>query len=168
MGTIPFLERDFMDSSDKERKGIDQRDDPKEREDVPIFKKLKELSTAEKVKLAITGDKELRGYLIREPVRSVQVAVINNPRITAMEVERIACLRTVDEEVLRLIGQDRQFLRTYGVKRALANNPRTPLRIAMALVPYLTKRDLKVLSDNKNIPNVLKFHAKKYLLSHQR
>ena len=50
------------------------------------------------------GDREARSILIRDSNELCATAVINNPRITDQEVENIAAMRTVADEVLRLIA----------------------------------------------------------------
>ena len=67
------------------------------------------------MKLASKGDREARGILIRDSNRMVATAVIHNPRITDQEVENIAAMRTVADEVLRLIALNRNWARSYPV-----------------------------------------------------
>ena len=70
-----------------------------------------------------------RGSLHTNPrlEQVVAVAVIHNPRITDKEVEGIASMRTVNDEVLRLIAMNRSWARQYPIILSLARNPRTPL-----------------------------------------
>jgi hypothetical protein len=44
---------------------------------------------------------------------------------------------------------------------ALARNPKTPLPVSMNLLNRLNEKDLKVLSTNRNIPEVLRTTARK-------
>jgi len=44
---------------------------------------------------------------------------------------------------------------------ALARNPKTPLPISMNLLNRLTEKDLKVLSTNRNVPEVLRTTARR-------
>ena len=87
------------------------------------------MKVKDRIKLGMKGDREARSILIRDPNKVVAQAVINNPRITDQEVEAIAAMRTVSDEVLRLIGQNRGWARQYPVIHNLARNPRTPLKI---------------------------------------
>jgi hypothetical protein len=106
----------------------------------------------EKMRLATTGDREVRNYLIRDPSRLIQLAVISNPRISDTEVTAIANSKSVDEEVLRRIANNREWMRMYQVRSALAKNPKTPLPIALKMVPTLQAQDLKVISRSKTVP----------------
>lgn len=128
-----------------------------------LFLQIQRMTVAERMKLALLGNKEVRSILIRDPVRSVQVCVIQNPRITDAEVERIASSRSVDEEVLRLILRNREWLKYYSVKVALVNNPRTPIRESLRLIGHLREKELKEVARSRNLPNPVVVAAKKLL-----
>lgn len=128
-----------------------------------LFLKIQRMTVAERMKLALLGNKEVRSILIRDPVRSVQVSVIQNPRITDSEVERIASSRSVDEEVLRMILKSREWLKYYSVKVALVNNPRTPIKESLRLLGHLREKDLKEVARSRNLPNPVVVGAKRLL-----
>ncbi len=46
------------------------------------------------------------------------------------------------------------------------NNPKTPVDVTLHLLPTITPQDLKLLTTNKNIPDVLRASA--YRLQRQR
>jgi hypothetical protein len=93
----------------------------------------------------------------------IQIAVISNAKITDGEVASIACSRHVDEEVLRKIAADKEWMRLYPVRLALASNPKTPIAISRRLVPTLNRQDLKNLSRSKSVPNVVANEARRNL-----
>jgi hypothetical protein len=128
-----------------------------------LFLQIQRMTVAERMKLALLGNREVRSILIRDPVRSVQVCVIQNPRITDTEIERIASSRSVDEEVLRLILRNREWLKYYSVKVALVNNPRTPLKESLRLLGHLREKELKEVARSRNLPNPVVVAAKKLL-----
>ena len=70
-------------------------------------------------------------------------------------------MKIVQEDVLRGIARKRKFMKNYGVARALVNNPRTPLDLALGLVSHLLVNDLKNLSMNKNVSDTVKKLATK-------
>ena len=105
------------------------------------------------------GDREARGILVRDPNKIVATAVINNPRITEHEVENIAAMRTVSDEVLRLIGLNRAWARSYPIIHNLARNPRTPLATAVQIIPRIRAKDLQSLSQNRNVSEAVRRQA---------
>ena len=126
-----------------------------------LLQKVLKKKTAEKIKLALTADKETRGILIRDSNRMIQVAVICNPKITDGEVAAIAYSRHVDDEVLRRIAAEKEWLRIYAVRLALATNPKTPPAVSRKLIPTLNRQDLKSISLSKSVPNFVANEARR-------
>jgi hypothetical protein len=128
-------------------------------ERVALIRRIMLMKVKDRMKLGMKGDREARSILIRDSNRIVAQAVINNPRITDQEVEAIAAMRTVSDEVLRLIGMNRAWARQYPIIHNLARNPRTPLPTAMSILLRLQTKDLKNLSQNRNVPEAIRRQA---------
>ena len=117
-----------------------------------LFQKIQTMTVSEKLDLARKASKEARSILIRDSNKLVQLAVVNSPKITESEIIGIASNRQVSEDVLKEIAMNREWLRNYQVRLALANNPKTPLSVALAQVSYLNQRDLGLLAKSKGVP----------------
>jgi len=128
-------------------------------ERVSLIRKIMFMTTKDRIKLAMKGDREARSILIRDSNKVVCSAVVNNPRITEPEVENIAAMRTVAEEVLRIIALNRSWARAYSIIHNLARNPRTPIPTAMNILPRIRSKDLQSLSQNKNVSEAVRRHA---------
>jgi hypothetical protein len=124
------------------------------------------MTVKDRVKLGIKGDREARGILIRDANKIVATAVIHNPRITDNEIENISSMRTVAEEVLRLIGMNRQWARSYPIIHSLVRNPRTPMATAIHILPRIRTKDLKAISLSRNVSEAVRRQA--YRLSEVR
>ena len=72
-------------------------------------------------------------------------------------------MANVSEEVLRIIGMNRAWIKNYGVVAALTRNPKTPLAVSMRFVQRLTERDLKMIALDRNLQEPLKQIVKKRL-----
>jgi hypothetical protein len=120
-------------------------------ERVSLIRRIMFMTVKDRVKLGQKGDREARSILIRDSNKIVATAVINNPRITDHEVENIAAMRTVSDEVLRIIGLNRTWTRSYPIIHNLTRNPRTPLPTAFHLLPHIRTKDLKHLTQNRNV-----------------
>jgi hypothetical protein len=105
------------------------------------------------------GDREARNILIRDPNRLVSSAVVNNPRITEQEVETIASMRSISEDILRQIASNRQWSRSYSIMHSLARNPRTPMANVLTIMSRLQLRDLVALSKNRNVSDAVRRQA---------
>lgn len=123
---------------------------------IPVFQRVALMSVKDRVMLAIKGTREARMILVRDPNRLVAGAVLRNPRLTDTEVENIASIKTVPEDVLRQIGQNRAWTRSYIVIHNLVRNSRTPIAVSLAFLSRIQTRDLRALSLNKNIPDVIR------------
>ncbi len=128
-------------------------------ERLPVFQQIALMSIKDRVMLAIKGTREARLILIRDPNRVVAGAVLRNPRLTDQEIENIASIKTVPEDVLRQIGQNRAWTRSYVVIHNLVRNPRTPIAQSLGFLNRIQTRDLRGLSTNKNIPDVIRTTA---------
>jgi hypothetical protein len=128
-------------------------------ERVSLIRRIMLMKVKDRMKLGMKGDREARSILIRDSNKVVAQAVINNPRITDQEVEAIAAMRTVSDEVLRLIALNRGWARQYSIIHNLARNPRTPLPTAMSILPRLHTKELKVLGQNRNVSDAIRRQA---------
>ena len=126
-----------------------------------LTQRVMKLTTNQKIMLAIKGGKEERSMLIRESNRLIQVNVIRNSRITEGEVAYIAQMRTVNEEVLRIISMGREWMKKYPITKALVMNPRTPLPVAMTHFKRLYESDMKLLMKDRNVAELLRREAKR-------
>ncbi|HYY42177.1 MAG TPA: hypothetical protein VE775_05550, partial [Pyrinomonadaceae bacterium] len=132
-------------------------------ERISLIRRIMLMSIKDRVKLAMKGDRETRGILIRDSNKVVATGVITNPRITDQEVENIASMRTVSDEVLRIIGMNRAWARSYPIIHNLARNPRTPLAVAITILTRIQTRDLQQLSQNRNVSDAVRRQAQRLL-----
>lgn len=128
-------------------------------ERIALIRRIMLMKVKDRIKLGMKGDREARSILIRDPNKVVAQAVINNPRITDQEIEAIAAMRTVADDVLRQIAMNRSWARQYPIIHNLARNPRTPLPTAMSILPRLHAKELKGLGQNRNISDAVRRQA---------
>ena len=132
-------------------------------EKVSTVQKLYRLNTSEKVITALKGSREERAILVRDPDHVVFSAVLGSPRVTDGEIEAFAAMKNVSDQVLRTIGNHREWTKRYQVAANLVRNPRTPIAIALGLVARLNPRDLKSVSVDRNVPEAIRKHAQKFV-----
>ena len=128
-------------------------------ERVSMIRRLMLMNTRDRMKLAMKGDREARTILVRDSNRVVSTGVINNPKITEQEVENIAAMRTVSDEILRLISMNRVWARSYSIIHNLARNPRTPIPTVLNVLQRIRTKDLKNLSQNRNVSETVRRQA---------
>lgn len=120
------------------------------------LQKINGLDVKGRIQLALKGNKEERGILIRDGTKVVALAVLEAPKISDGEVERFASQKNVLEAVLRQIPMKRRFMKNYIVVRNLVANPRTPLDLGLNLMKNLLTQDLKNISANKEVSETIR------------
>ncbi len=126
-----------------------------------VLEKLSNMTVPQKIQAAIKGDREIRSILVRDSNKLVCTAVIRSPRITDAEVEFYSNLRNVQQDVLRLITMNREWMKNYKIVHNLIKNPRTPIGQSIRLLPRLHKKDLKNLVRDRGVPEALRTMARK-------
>lgn len=132
-------------------------------DDRTALQRIAAMSPAQRLARAMKGTREERAILVRDPNRIVAVAVLSSPKISEAEVESIAKMANVSEDILRIIGHTRVWLKKYSIVSALAKNSKTPLGVSLTLLPRLLEREVKALSTDRNIPETLRVAARKRL-----
>jgi len=120
---------------------------------VAITSRISTMPVREKVKYALFGSREIRAMLIRDTNKEVARAVLRSPKIRESEIESIAAMRNVAEDILREIGNSREWIKSTPIVQSLVKNPKTPPMIAQRLMFRLTSRDLQLLSRDRSIPD---------------
>ena len=123
------------------------------------------LPIVEKIKLAMKGTREQRGQLIRDGNRMIAASVLSSPKLSETEVEGYARMSNVSDDVLRLIGNNRSWTKSYLITAALARNPKTPLAISLRLVSRLNQRDLTMITRDRNVQEAVRKACKGALLT---
>ncbi len=140
---------------DSER--IESGELPPER--VSLIRRIMFMNVRDRMKLGMKGDREARSILVRDSNKIVAAAVIHNPRVTDQEAENISAMRTVSDEVLRLIALNRAWARSYTIIHNLVRNPRSPIPTVIGILPRIRTKDLQHLSQNRNVSEAVRRQA---------
>lgn len=129
-----------------------------------IFQMILVMGISQKVQLALKGNKEARGILVKDPNKLVCSAVIKSPKITEAEALVYAKSRNVSDEVLRFISMKKEWMRSHEMIVALVNNPKTPLALSMQFMLRLNDKEVADLAKAKGIPAALATSAKRLIM----
>ena len=91
------------------------------------------MTVAEKIKLALRGNRETRMLLLRDSNRMIRRFVLQNPRVGDDEIIAICKNRSADEELLRIIADNRDWTKNYQVRSSLTTNPEDAARARAAV-----------------------------------
>ncbi len=133
-----------------------------------FIQRLVNMTVPEKVKCAMKGTREMRSVLIRDPNRMVASAVLSCPKINDAEIEAIAKMGNVSEDILRTIAMSRAWTKNYGVLLSLVKNSKTPVALSMNMMQRLSEGDVKKLSTDRNVPEPLRLAARKRVSANQK
>lgn len=124
---------------------------------------IAEMTTGQKIKLALWGNSLCRMLLILDTNRMIQQFVLKNPKLTMSEVEGFAKNTQVSEWVLRGISDSKIWMKNQNLKYILVTNPKTPGDISLKWLRYLTVVDLRKIAKSKNLPQLVAVTARKRL-----
>jgi len=98
--------------------------------------------------------RHLIARLLTDPDAQVVATLLGNPLVTEADVVSLAATRRAIPESLEVIARDQRWIGRYAVRLALANNPVTPLRVVLGLLPYLLQPDLEEVALTASRPEV--------------
>ncbi|NOT28314.1 MAG: hypothetical protein HOP16_19715 [Acidobacteria bacterium] len=128
-----------------------------------LLDKLAAMNPAQRMSRAMKGTREERTILIRDPNKIVAVAVLSSPKLSEAEVEAIAKMTNVSDEILRIVGNTRAWMKSYRIMSALTRNPKTPQALALNLLSRLQEKDVKMIVTDRNIPDAVRTAARRRL-----
>ncbi|MDD2733246.1 MAG: hypothetical protein PHF56_04845 [Desulfuromonadaceae bacterium] len=132
------------------------------------FKTAQLMGIGEKIKMALSGDKEWRSILVKDSNKLVSGSVIKNPRITEAEILTLVKSGIQNDEIMRLICANKEWVKSYKIRKALIENNRTPVQHATRYLNTMDVKDLAFFAKSKNIASVISTLAKRLLLNKRR
>jgi hypothetical protein len=150
---------------------VGEEDAPVNEEDEQFLSKYKTaqlMGIGEKIKMALSGDKEWRSILVKDANKLVSGSVIKNPRITEGEILTLIKSGIQNDEIMRLICANKEWIKSYKIRKALIENNRTPVQNAMRYLGTMIEKDLAYFAKSKNIASVISTMAKRLLLNKKR
>lgn len=132
------------------------------------YKLAQVMGIGEKIKMALTGDKEWRKILIKDSNKLVSSGVLKNPRITEPEVLTVLKSGAQNDEIMRLICANKEWVKNYQIRKALIENPKTPLPSALRFLSTMNEKDVANYAKSRNISSVIATQAKRMLLNKKR
>jgi len=133
-----------------------------------LYAQILGMSIGQKIKLALRGNGDARTILLRDGSKLVRRFVLMNPRIGDNEIIAITRNKSIDDDLLRMIADKREWLRLYQVRVGLATNPKTSLPTAIKLVGTLDERDIRQISKSKNVQQGVAAQARRLLFTKQQ
>jgi len=126
-----------------------------------LYQQILTMSVPAKIELALKGNKEARGLLIRDSNKVVQEAVLDSPKLTDVEIDGFVRMRNLPEDLFRKIERNHEWMKRYSVLKGFLTNPKVPPGLSLKYLPRLTDLDLKLLTKDRNVSELLRREARK-------
>lgn len=117
---------------------------------VPDYGAGRPLTLGERKSLARRPRRDLIERAIGDPHPDVIRLLLANPRLTEADVIRISARRPCPAEVLRSVARSRWSGRAR-VRSALVRNPSTPVDVAVPLVSFLLRQELREVAGSSEL-----------------
>lgn len=154
---------DLSELSEDEEPSSEEASEEESEEFQSKYQLSQTMGVAEKIKMAITGDKEWRSIFLKDSNKMVSGAAIKNPRITDGEVLAVLKSPIKNDEVLRVICSNKEWVKNYRIRLALVENSKTPLPNALRYLSTLGEKEVAAIAKSKNVSSVLSNQAKRML-----
>jgi hypothetical protein len=125
-----------------------------------LYAQLNDMSIAQKIRLATVGSREAIKILVRDQNKLVHMAAIKSPRIKPADIAKFAGNKSLPDNVIEYIANNRDWTRKYDVVKNLVNNPKTPLKDTMKFLKHLRQNDLRDVMRSRNVPHQVSRAAK--------
>jgi len=129
----------------------------------PLSMQIAEMGKAEKIRLAMVGNKAARAILVRDISKQISYAAISSPQMTVNEACEIAKARDVTEEILRFIANKKEWVKSAEVKHNLVFNPKCPVGLSMKFLGFMRVDELRSLARSRNVPAQLRSLATQWV-----
>jgi len=127
----------------------------------PLADQIRAMNSQQRMHLAAHGDRAARLLLVKDPNKTIQAFLLQNPHITLEEVRYLAGSRQASPDALQVIAGHREWSQNPGVVLALVRNPKTPMGSAVRLLDRLPEQELRRLAKSPDVPRGVQLAARK-------
>jgi len=121
-------------------------------------------SRAEKIQKALHGNRDERNAILRDRDRTLHPFVLKNPQLNADDVIAIAKNTQMMPDLLKLIGERKDWVQRPAIALALARNPKTPPDLAVRVLEFVPVDGLRQLARGTGVlPHVAQAARKRVI-----
>jgi hypothetical protein len=120
---------------------------------------LKETPLGMRKALARKPDFKLLKRIARDQDHRVIKVLLDNPRLTEIDVVRIGATRPTAPKVLEEISKHPRWGARYAIKKVVVFNPHSPLPLSLRLLAFMTRQDLEEVLNSPDLNPALQRQA---------
>ena len=124
---------------------------------------LRETPLGMRKALAKKPDPGLIRRIARDQDHRVIRTLLDNPRLTEMDVVKIGATRPTSRSVLEVIYNHSKWISRYSIKKVIVLNPHSPLSMALRLMTFIKLQDLEEVLQSPDLNPVLVEEARRIL-----
>ena len=125
---------------------------------------LESMTTAQKIQVALHGNRDQRNAILRDHNRALHPYVLKNPQVSVEDILAIAKNAQMSAELLKQIGERREWFQRPQIATALARNPKTPPELAVRALDYVPVESLRQMAKGTGVlPHVAQAARKKVI-----
>jgi hypothetical protein len=119
---------------------------------------------AEKIQKALHGNRDERNAILRDRDRTLHPFVLKNPQLNAEDVVAIAKNAQMTPEMLKQIGDRKEWFQRPAIALALARNPKTPPDLAVRALDHVPIDGVRQMAKGAGVlPHIAQAARKKLL-----
>jgi len=119
---------------------------------------------AQRIQLALHGDKNQRMAILREQNKQLHSYVLRNPGLQVDELVFMAKQPTTSAELLAQIAARREWAERPELAIALVRNPKTPVPLAIKMLDHINPGELRNIAKQQSVRDAIQRAARKKLL----
>lgn len=124
-----------------------------------LVARLPGLASGERIAIARRAGPTVVAQLRGDAEPRVVEALLENPRLTEGSLIPLVASERTDPKALTVVAHHAKWGIRHGVRWTLCRNPRTPIEVALGILPFLTKRELAELEKNARLAIPLRRRA---------
>jgi hypothetical protein len=112
----------------------------------PPADRLEGLTMAQRMQLGLTGERDARLAILKDPNRSLHIYVLRNPQIGLDEVQFAAKQPHLSPDAFRIIADHREWGSNVQVCINIARNPNSPIQLAIKMLEKIPITELRAIA----------------------
>jgi hypothetical protein len=122
------------------------------------------LGHAEKIQLALHGNRDQRNAILRDTNRALHAFVLKNPQIDSEDILAIAKNAQMTPQLLKLVSERKEWFQRPQIALALVRNPKTPADVAIRALDFIPLDALRQIAKGTGaLPHVVQAARKKVI-----
>jgi hypothetical protein len=113
--------------------------------------------------MALHGTRDERNAILRDRDRTLHAFVLKNPQLDADDVLTIAKNAQMAPDLLKQIGERKDWFQRPAIALALARNPKTPPEVAVRALDHVSLEGLRQMAKGGVAPHVTQAARRKLL-----